>query len=127
MARYLSPEWFDDVLAHQRPLIPQTVGAPLVVDQVVSCTPDGEVRYRVVVSGGRAVVEAPPREGEPDLTIACDWATATALAQGTLGSQAALLEGRLRVRGNLARIASSVGGLAGVDPIPPEVRRRTTF
>jgi hypothetical protein len=131
MARFLSAEWFGEI-ADQRPAEP--AGEPgLVLEQVVQGTPDGEVRYRVVVGGGRAHIEpagdaqAPGRIPSPDLTIACDWPTASAMAQGQLSAQAALMAGRLRVRGSLARLSGRVADLAGLDPVPPEVRRRTTY
>ena len=56
-----------------------------------------------------------------------DWATASALAQGRLSAQAALMAGRLRIRGSLARLSNWSAGLAGVDPVPPDVRQRTTY
>ena len=145
VARFLSPEWFAEV-ARFGPPRPTAAPADLVLEQVVYDTPEGEVRYRVVVTGRAAYIE-PPRDpsdtrtggdgtdsgsgrvagSAPDLTITCDWATATRLAQGTLSAQAALTTGRLRVRGNLARLSGRAANLAGLDPVPPGVRRRTTF
>jgi hypothetical protein len=137
MARFLSAEWFAEI-ARSAP--PEANGAKaarasscvLVLEQVVRDTPDGEVRYRVVVRGATAHIEpaAPQANGAttaPDLTIASDWATATALAQGRLSAQAALMAGRLRIRGSLARLTACGPGLAGIDPVPPDVRRRTTY
>jgi hypothetical protein len=141
MARFLSPEWFADVAGAGRPLRPDgrvgpegTGGTELVVEQVVRDTPDGEVRYRVVIGGGAAYIEPGPAAGgpngttgDPDLTIVCDWPTAAAMAQGELSTHAALLAGRLRVHGNLARLTGLSTGLAGLDPVPDQVRRRTTY
>jgi hypothetical protein len=130
VARYLSAEWFAEIAR----AAPQETGdGPLLVlEQVVHDTPDGEVRYRVVVSAGTAHIELPLGQANgattaPDLTIASDWATAIAVAQGHLSAQAALMAGRLRIRGSLARLASRGAGLAGLDPVPPDVRRRTTY
>src|SRR5580658_2998509 len=104
MPRFLSPEWFEAV-ARRGP--PASTDQDLVLEQVVRDTPDGEVRYRVVVSDGRAYVEAPsPGQTaiKADLTITCDWATAAAVAQGLRSAQSALMEGDLRVQGDLARL-----------------------
>src|ERR1700677_1056754 len=76
-----------------------------------------------------AGVNPPDQTGvnPPDLTITCDWATATAMAQGHLSAQTALMDGRLRVRGNLARLAGCAADLVGLDPVPAEVRHQTTY
>jgi SCP-2 sterol transfer family len=142
VARYLSAEWFEEVAA-ERPAPPPT-GAQddtrdLLLEQVVRGTPDGEVRYRVAVRAGAAHIEAQPHRpangttpgqsdpAPPDLIITCDWPTAIALAQGELASQTALMEGRLRIKGNLARVTGRAGDLIGLDPVPESVRRRTTY
>jgi hypothetical protein len=131
MARFLSADWFAEIAGHTQP---RANGGPrLVLEQVVRGTPDGEVRYRVVAGGGTAYIE--PAEapgtgdatGPPDLTITCDWATAAAMAQGLLSAQAALLAGRLRVHGSLSRLSGWASDLAGLDPVPAEVRRHTTY
>jgi hypothetical protein len=134
MARFLSDEWFAEVRRHQ-PAPRAPAANALVVEQVVTETPGGEVRYRVVVAGATARIEPAPNEArgtpdngpKPDLTITCNWATATAMAQGRLAAQAALMDGRLRIRGNLTRVTRGAGQLVGLDPVPPEVRARTTY
>jgi putative sterol carrier protein len=129
MARFLSAEWFAEVAA-ARAERPAVNGEPdLVLEEIVRATPDGDVRYVVVVGGGSAAIERPgPGEGpDPDLTITCDWKTATAVAQGQLSTQRALMQGRLRVRGNLTRLSTKLAEAAGLDPVPPEVRKDTTY
>jgi SCP-2 sterol transfer family len=130
MARFLSPEWFDQVRYATPPNEPpgdDSPLVPLVVEQVVTGTPDGEVRYVIVADRQSPRIETGPPEAEPDVTITVDWPTACAVAQGALSTQQALMEGRLRVRGNLTRLGGRVAELNGLDPIPPDVRRTTTF
>ncbi len=128
MARFLSPEWFDEVQRATPPGQAQPAGAnPLVVEQVVTGTPEGEVRYVVVVGGSSPRIETGPAGAEPDLTFTVDWPTACAVAQGGISTQQALTDGRLRVRGNLSRLAGRLADLNGIDPVPPEVRRTTTY
>jgi hypothetical protein len=137
MPRFLSVDWFAEVARDERPQPAgagpgETSGNQLVLEQVVHGTPDGEVRYRVVARDRTAHIElvGAIRNGPlaaPDLTISCDWATAVAMAQGLLSAQGALMAGRLRVHGNLARLAGWAADLTGLDPVPPEVRRRTTY
>lgn len=127
MARYLSPEWFADL--PPAPLSDPADGVEAVLEQVVEGTPDGTVTYRVEVAGGVAHVRWPvPADApSPDLRITCSWATATAVARGELSSQQALSEGSLRVKGSLVRVAEISDRLAGVDPVPAQVRAATSY
>ena len=146
MARFLSPEWFAEIARHSPPRPAAGIAEPaeptepadLVLEQVVRDTPDGDLRYRVVVAGGSAAIEFPVGAAEdptttngvvraPDLTIACDWATAGAMARGELSAHAALMAGRLQVSGNLARLTGRSAQLIGLDPVPEQVRRQTTY
>ena len=132
MARFLSPEWFDEVVRHNTETPTASTGGAspggLVMCQVVRGTPDGDVRYHVVVDAGEARISPPGDDpGPADLTITTSWETAVAIAQGKLATQAALVEGWLRVKGNLATIGAAAGGLAGLDPVPAEVRADTTY
>lgn len=130
MVRFLSPAWFELVADQQAPPAPERGGgdapAPLVLQQVVTGTPDGEVCYQVVVGAGRTSI-APGRAAEPDVTFTSDWPTATAIAQGALSTQAALLDGRIRISGTMAPLAARAGELAALDPVPAPVRAATTY
>jgi hypothetical protein len=159
VARFLSEAWFDEVeSSHNGDHGAEGSGRAsghedhLVLEQIVTGTPEGQVSYLVVVAGGRARVErrrVPPgvegaggdradadRAGadraDADragvrLTITCDWPTATAIAQGRLSTQRALMQGRLRVRGNSSALLGRNIQLANLDPVPPEVRKNTTY
>ena len=48
-------------------------------------------------------------------------------ANDELSSQTALMQGKLRVRGNLSKLSGRAGDLAGLDPVPAAVRKTTTF
>jgi SCP-2 sterol transfer family len=126
MARFLSPEWFKEVDAASPPS--PAGGDGLVIKQVVTGGPDGDVSYLVVVHDTEARISWQGIEAiTPDVTITAGWDTAAAIAQGVLSAERALMDGRLRVAGDLARLASRAGGLAGLDPLPTEVRTATTF
>jgi hypothetical protein len=152
MARFLSEAWFEEIESARAdgsdPSGSENATHPadrLVLQQVVTGTPEGEVSYLVVIEEGRARVERPPaasgaeqpatgggdRAGGDragvDLTITCDWQTATAIAQGGLSTQRALMQGRLRVRGTPTAVLGRSLQLANIDPVPPEVRKNTTY
>ncbi|MHB1535623.1 MAG: SCP2 sterol-binding domain-containing protein [Acidimicrobiales bacterium] len=103
-----------------------SAGAGLVLEQVVTATPEGEIRYHVLLAGGSALI----RPGAPeraDLTFTNDYPTASALVRGELSTQSALADGRIRVRGDLRRLADAGGTGAGLDPLPATLRAETTF
>jgi hypothetical protein len=121
VARFLSDAWFDEVTER---------GAPgdrpgLTVQQVVTGGPDGEVRYHVRVTDSQATVH-PGEAAGPDITFTEDYATAVAVARGQLTVQAGLLDGRIRVGGNLASL-SGRQELGTLDLVPAAVRAATTF
>ena len=129
MARYLSNEWFDEVnraAAGSDKLRTDTAGVDLTIQQVVTDSPDGEIRYAVKVTRG-AVQVVPGNDPEADVTITEDWETATAVAGGTLSAPAAFMIGKIRVAGNVASLLDAQGCLVGLDDVFADLRERTTF
>jgi putative sterol carrier protein len=122
VARFLSEAWFDDVAA----MAPIGDRTSLTLQQVVTDAPEGEVRYYVRVSEGRAAIYV-GEASQPDATFTEDYATAAAVARGELSVQAALLAGRIRVGGNMTTLSRYQEDLAGMDPIPAAVRAATSF
>jgi putative sterol carrier protein len=98
----------------------------LTLQQVVTDTPDGEVRYHVRVSQGAAWVR-PGQAERPDVTFWEDYATASSVARGELSVHAALFEGRVRVAGNMAVLSAHQDELSGIDAVPAAVRATTTY
>ena len=129
MPRFLSPEWIDEVgrTARSSPVLADaTTGVALTVQQVVTDTPDGEVRYHVAVERGRVDVR-PGQASDPDVTFTQDWQTAVAMSTGELSAQQAFMEGRLRVGGDVQALAREQGAFADLDAAFAEVRERTTY
>lgn len=128
MARFLSPEWFDEVARRSDDVVDDSDNDRLVLRQVVLDTPGGDIEYHVVVAAGAARIYPPGCDpGAADVTITTRWDTASAIAQGKIAAQAALVEGRLRVKGNLVSIARHAASLGGLDPVPAAVREQTTY
>lgn len=124
MVRFLSEAWFEEL---GRALPAGGDGpADLTIQQVVTAAPDGEVRYHIEVRGDRLAVHR-GQAGRPDATLTEDYATAAAIASGDLSPQSALLDGRIRVAGNLAALLEHRGALAGLDRVPPALRAATTY
>ncbi|MDQ3573560.1 MAG: SCP2 sterol-binding domain-containing protein [Actinomycetota bacterium] len=128
MARYLSPEWFEDVnaAARERPSAHAAHAAHLTLQQVVTGGPDGDVRYWVRLHDGR--VETGLGDAQlPDATISQSYDTAVAVVTGELSVQAALMSGEIRLSGDMATLVEHQEALRGLDAAFSAVRRGTSF
>lgn len=129
MARYLSPEWFEEInaaAAAVADLSDATAGLRLVIQQVVTDGPDGDVRYAVRLEQGRVTV-VPGEAADADVTVTEDHATATAVARGELAAPAAFMTGRIRVTGDTTVLLDAQPALYRLDAVFAGVRERTTY
>jgi putative sterol carrier protein len=124
VVRFLSEAWFRALAESTGPLRREALRG-ITVQQVVTGTPDGEVRYAISLSDERATVR-PGQAGNPDVTFTEDYPTAAAIARGELTAQAALLAGRIRVAGNVAALMTRQD-LVYDDFVPPAVRAVTSY
>ena len=103
-----------------------TEGMHLVVQQVVTGGPDGDVAYHVIVDDGRTSVRA-GRADDPTITFTQDRATARAVSRGELSAQGAFMAGRIRVRGDLPALVAQQDALLRVDDVFASVRATTEY
>lgn len=123
MARFLTPEWVEELnaaLAAVRLPDPAPdaglamADGRVVVVQEVRGTPDGDLRLVLTIDAGTVHLGLDSSAGtsdgtdpSPNVTIALAYPDAVALAQGRLTPAEALNAGRIRVRGDLAALAAS--------------------
>ena len=103
MALYLSDEWhaLARSLAHD---LPERVGASVRIAYLVGAAPDGDRRYYVVIEDGRVIDQANGECVTPDITITISWADSVQVQTGELDATAAVMQGRLKVSGNMAKL-----------------------
>jgi hypothetical protein len=136
--RFLSPDWLAaaaDALRAVRAVdtahpsgatSADPPSARLTIQQVVAGGPDGEVAYRVRI-GPDAVELLPGRGTDADVVFTEDWDTAAAIGEGRLSPQAAFVDGRVRVSGNVALVMAAQEALAAVETALDGVRAATTY
>ena len=116
MAGFLTDAWLDEL---ERAAAGATVDPELRlrVQQVVPDGPDGhEVAYAVEVADGTVAVRR-GHHGDADVTFTQDRATAEAIHHGELSAQAAFMQGRLRLGGDLRAVLDRAGALAAIDDV----------
>lgn len=125
MPRFLSPAWLER-LAASAGGVSVDPSCRLTLRQVVTCTPDGDVRYTVRVAEGRIEVDGSGAV-DPDVTFTSDWPTASAMSRGELAAQDAFMAGRLRLGGDVAALLAHAPALAALDDAYAELRAATTY
>src|SRR4051812_10066910 len=123
MARFLSPEWLDE-LAAAAATGRGPDGPPFTLQQVVTGAPHGEVAWSVTVGDGSVVVGS-GRDAGATVTFTQDVDTAAAIHHGELSAQAAFMTGRLRVGGDVRVLLERQGELAALDDLFGPVRLAT--
>lgn len=105
MAGFLTREWLEEArrLAREAP----AGGGPSVsVQFVVNGGPTGSIRYYFVYRAGRLDQADLGDLEDPDVTLTQSYEDAVELHKGTLDTNAAFMEGRIKVAGNMAKLMS---------------------
>jgi alkyl sulfatase BDS1-like metallo-beta-lactamase superfamily hydrolase len=128
VARYLSPEWFDELnaAARKRSEPPPAGSARLSLQQVVTGSPDGDVRYWVRMDEGTVTAGIGEAES-PDAVISQSYDTAVRVVRGDIQVQTALMSGEIRLAGNIATLVDHQESLRGLDATFSELRGRTSY
>ncbi|MCB1038882.1 MAG: SCP2 sterol-binding domain-containing protein [Acidimicrobiales bacterium] len=124
MVRFLSDEWIaalDAAATSDEALGALSAGLHLVVEQEVTGSPWGDVRFHVVVDHGQVHVRPGPAP-DPLIRFSQDYATAAAIATGTGSAQRAFMAGRLRVGGDLRVLLDHVGTFEQLQDVFAAVR-----
>lgn len=124
LAAFLTPAWINDLDAAARTLALPT-DLRLVVQQVVR-DDEVEVAYVIEIADGHGRVRL-GRVEHPDVSFTQDRPTAAAIAQGTLSAQAAFMDGRVQLGGDLRTVLNHVSDLAMIGDAFATVRAATTW
>jgi putative sterol carrier protein len=106
MPKYLTQEWMDRAreLAAD---FPETPGASVRMQQVVTGAPGGDVRYYTVIADGKTVEQSLGDDPEgAEVTLTNSYEDAVKILTGELDASAAFMQGRVKVTGNMAKVMS---------------------
>lgn len=103
MPTWLTQEWLDE----QRRLAegqPERPGASARMQYVVTGGPDGDIRYHWVLEDGHLVENSLGTLDDAELTLTLSYEDALLIQRGQLDEQAAFMQGRIKVAGNMAKL-----------------------
>jgi len=105
MAKYLSQEWLDETRAMGADQ-PERPGASVRMNYVVTGSPGGEIDYYWVLENGKLLESRLGSLEDGEVTLTTSWDDSVSIAKGELDLNAAFMQGRVKVTGNMAKLMS---------------------
>lgn len=128
MPQYLSQEWLDETrgLAESQP---QRPGASAQMQYVVSGGPSGDIRYYWILQDGKLLESSLGDAPDADLTLTLTYEDSVKVQRGELDANAAFMQGRMKVAGNMAKFMQLLPLTSSVEhkALQEHVRHVTTY
>ena len=105
MPKYLTQEWMDTAKALAQDF-PETPGASVRMQQVVTGAPEGEVKYYTVIENGKTIEQSLGEDPNAEVTLTNTYEDAVKIMKGELDANAAFMQGKVKVTGNMAKMMS---------------------
>jgi predicted lipid carrier protein YhbT len=103
MAKWLSPEWFDETRALAADQ-PDRLGASARMQYEVTGGPNGDVKYYWVLEDGHLRESALGVLADAEVTLTTVWSDAVAIQKAELDANAAFMQGKVKVAGNMGKV-----------------------
>ncbi len=105
MAKYLSQEWLD-LQKELGQAFPERPGATARMQYVVTGAPEGDVKYYAVIENGKMLENTLGEDPQAEFTITSSYTDSVRIAKGELDANAAFMQGRMKVTGNMGKLMS---------------------
>jgi putative sterol carrier protein len=129
MSRWLSQEWLDETRQMHNEALAERPGVTARVQYVVTGGPDGDVRFWWDVHDGALRGSGLGDIADPDCTLSQTYADARQIQLGELDPNAAFMQGRIKVAGNMGKLMAllPVTGEPDYLALQDRVRAATDF
>lgn len=126
--QYLSQEWLDE-LREAAGSQPERPGASARIQYVVGGGPDGDVKYYWILEDGKLLESALGTIDDADITLTLTYEDSVKVQQGDLDANAAFMQGRMKVAGNMAKLMQllPLTNSPEYKQLQAEVAKATTF
>ena len=127
--QYLSDEWLaaaNEAVSASNELRKASEGQDVAIAYEVTGAPSGKVTYGLVFRDGASSVEPGPHRDAPT-SFSLDYDTASQIAQGELSAQAAFMQGRLKVGGDVTVLVNQYRLIDGLDDALGKLREQTEY
>jgi len=105
MSKWLSQEWLDETrkMAEGQP---ERAGASARMQYVVTGAPEGDISYYWVLENGKISESQLGTLPDAEVTLTTGYADALKIQKGELDANAAFMQGKVKVTGNMAKVMS---------------------
>jgi putative sterol carrier protein len=106
MAKYLTQEWLDEYKRVANETQPERPGVSARMQYKINGGPMGAVAYYWVIVDGTLTEAQLGEIGDGDFTISMHYDDAVKLQKGEVDTNAAFMQGKMKVAGNMAKLLS---------------------
>ena len=122
--KYWSEEWVKEVnnrIQSDESVQNAVKGQSITVGNVISGTPDGDVKGYFRIKDGTPEVGLGEPPETPEATLKLDYDTAVAVAKGELQGQAAFMQGKLKIDGNMMKVMQLQGFMQQMGKVTEDI------
>jgi len=106
MPKYLTQEWHDEFKRMSNDTQPERPGVNARMQQVVTAGPEGDVTYYWVIQDGKLIESSLGELADAEFTMTMAWDDSVKVQKGDLDANAAFMQGKMKVSGNMAKLLS---------------------
>lgn len=103
MTKYLTQEWLDEARALAQEM-PERPDASARIQYLVAKGPEGDIAYWWRLEDGRLRESALGKMDDPEVTLSLSYEDAVKIQKGDLDMNAAFMQGRMKVAGDMAKL-----------------------